>query len=185
MVEKKQVKKNTLALVLVLVLVAIGGVVGYLFYAPATLKLSVMDPPPEPYAQSIQAIYITFTKVEIHVANAGNTSGWHTINEGSTVNLLSVLNVSKLLGSSNLPSGKYTEIRFFASEAIVKINGSNVTYTIPSGTQTGIKVQIANGGFRVYGGQTVNLQLDIAFKNSEILNNPTKTLVPVASARVV
>lgn len=183
MAEKKQGKNKTLALALVLVLVAVAGVAGYLFYAPATLRFSVMDPPPEPYGPTIQAIYITFTKVEIHVGNAGDTSGWHTISQGSTVNLLAALNVSKLLCSSNLPQGKYTEIRFFASQAIVKIIGVNWTYTIPSGGQTGIKVQIAKGGFQVYGWQTVNLVLDIAFRSSEILSNKN-ILNPVASARV-
>ncbi len=168
----------------VLVIVAILAVIGYVFYVPGRVTLSVKDPPPEAYDDSIQAIYVTFARIEVHAANAGNESGWHTIVSSGTIDLLQTLDVSKELGSSLVPPGKYTEVRFFAGEAVVKINGANVTYTIPSGAQTGVKVKVGPGGFQIYGGQSVSIQLDLAFRNSEILSNPTKTLVPVVSAAV-
>ena len=157
----------------------------YLFYTPAHVTLSVIDPPPERYDSSIQAIYVTFTKIEIHAANAGNDSGWHTVVSGSTIDLLTVLNMSKVLGNAQLPPGKYLEIRFFASEAIVTMNGTNTTYTIPSGAQAGFKVVITGGGLQIFGGQSLNVRMDVAFRNTEIMNNPTKRLTPVATARVV
>ncbi len=168
----------------VLVVVVISAVVGYIFYVPGRVTLSVKDPPPEVYDNSIQAIYVTFARIEVHAANAGNESGWHTIVSGGTIDLLETLSVSKVLGNSLVPPGKYTEVRFFAGEAVVKLSGANVTYIIPSGAQTGIKVKIEPGGLQIYGGQSVNVQLDIAFRNNEILNNPNKTLVPVVSAAV-
>jgi Domain of unknown function (DUF4382) len=179
---KPKKRTRNLALAIVLIIVVVAAVGGYLLYAPATVNLSVKDAPPEPYDPSISAIYVTFVSVELHVANAGNSSGWHTIVQNSTVNLIQVLNVSKVIGSAHVPQGKYTELRFNASQAIVTINGVNVTYNIPSGS---FKVPITGGGFQIVGGQTVNVQLDLAFRNSEILNNPTKTLTPVATAKVV
>ena len=167
-----------------LVVIAIAGAAAYLFYAPAGVNLLIIDPPPEQYSSNIGAIYVTFTKVEVHAANAGNESGWHTIATNATVNLLTVLNVSKIIGNGQLSPGKYTEIRLFVSAATVTLLGVTLTYTIPSGAQTGIKVVIA-GGFQVYGGQSTNIQLDFAFRNSEIISNTTGNLSPVVSATIV
>jgi hypothetical protein len=173
--------KKKIVLALALVLVVIGGVVGFFFYAPSNVQISIRDPPQQPYDSSIQAIYVTFTSIEIHSANAGNDSGWHTITTGMTVNLFTVLNASKVLGKASLPAGKYTELRFNVSQVIVTISGVNVTFTIPSGS---LKIPITGAGAQAYGALTVNVELDLSFKNSEILSNPTMTLNPVATAKV-
>jgi len=156
----------------------------YLYYAPSHLALTLSDPPPTPYSNNITAIYVTLTTIEIHAANAGN-SGWQTLATDVTVNLMTTLSTPKLLGTTQLPPGRYTELRFFASQAIITISGSNSTYTIPSGNQTGIKVPVTGGGFHIYGGQTMTVQLDLSFNNNEIMNNPTMTLTPVATAKLV
>jgi hypothetical protein len=93
-----------------------------------------------------------------------------------------VLNVSKVLGKASVPAGKYTELRFNVSKVVVTIAGLSVTYTIPSGS---LKVPITGGGFQAYGALTVNVELDLSFRTSEILNNPTLTLNSVATAKVV
>ena len=176
---KRGKKKTVLAIVLVLVVV--GGAVGFLFYAPSNVQVSIRDPPQQPYDSSITAIFVTFTSIDIHTANAGSDSGWHTITTGATVNLFTVLNVSKVLGKASLPAGKYTELRFNVSKVIVTISGVNVTYTISSGS---LKIPITGTGAQAYGALTVNVELDLSFKTSEILNNPTLTLNPVATAKV-
>ena len=174
--------RRTMLLALVLVLVVIGGVVGFLFYAPSNAQISIRDPPQQPYDSSIQAIYVTFTSIEIHSANAGDASGWHIITTSATVNLFTVLNVSKVLGKASLPAGRYTELRFNVSAVIVTVSGINVTFTIPNGS---LKIPITGAGAQAYGALTVNIVLDLSFKNSEILNNPTLKLSPVATAEVV
>jgi hypothetical protein len=169
----------------IMVLLGVSAATLYLFYVPTNVTFSITDPPPQGYDSRIQAIYVTLTRVEIHAADAGNDSGWYALASGATVNLLAVLNVSKVLGNAPLPPGKYSEIRFFAGQATVKISGVNVTYTIPGEDQTGIKVVITGGGFRIFGGQRLNVLLDLAFRNTEIMNNPTRSLTPVATAKVV
>ena len=173
--------KKKIMLALVLILVVVGGIVGFLFYAPSNAQISIRDPPQQPYDSSIKAIYVTFTSIEIHSANAGNASGWHTIIASATVNLFTVLNVSKVLGKASLPAGRYTELRFNVSAVIVTISGINVTFTIPSGS---LKIPITSAGAQAYGALTVNIVLDLSFKNSEILNNPTLKLNPFATAEV-
>src|SRR2546427_8680943 len=173
--------KKKIVLALVLVLVVVGGVVGFLFYAPSNGQVSIRDPPQQPYDPSITAIFVTFTSIDIHAANAGTDSGWHTITTSATVNLFTVLNVSKVLGKASLPAGRYTELRFNVSAVIVTISGINVTFTIPNGS---LKIPITGAGTQAYGALTVNIVLDLSFKNSEILNNPTLKLNPVATAEV-
>src|SRR3989441_11704374 len=171
--------KKKMVLALVLVLVVVGGVVGFLFYAPSNVQISIRDPPQQPYDSSITAIFVTFTSIDIHAANAGTDSGWHTLTTDATVNLFTVLNASKVLGKASLPAGKYTELRFNVSKVVVTISGVNVTYAIPS-----LKIPITGAGAQAYGALTVNVELDLSFKTSEILNNPTLTLNPVATAKV-
>jgi hypothetical protein len=174
-------RRRTL-LAAILVFVVIGAVAGVLLEAPSNTQISIRDPPQQSYDPTIQAIYVTFTSIEVHVANAHNDSGWTTITTSATVNLLTVLNVSKVLGKAQVPAGKYTELRFNVSKVVVTIAGLSVTYTIPSGS---LKVPITGGGFQAYGALTVNVELDLSFRTSEILNNPTLTLNSVATAKVV
>ena len=158
--------------------------IAYLYYTPSRLALSITDPPPVSYSNNITAIYVTLTTIEIHAANTDNNSGWHTLATDVTLNLMTLLSASKLLGTAQLPPGRYSAIRFFANQAIITINGTNTTYTIPSGNQTGVKVPVTGGGFHIYGGQTMTVQLDLSF-NNEIMNNPTMTLTPIATAKIV
>lgn len=170
-----------IALAILTIAVIAGAVAGFLFYGPSNVQMSIRDPPQSSYDPSITAIYVTFTSIEVHTANAGNNSGWHTITTSATINLLTVLNVSKVLDKSTLPPGKYTELRFNISQVIVTINNANVTFAIPSGS---FKVPILNGGFQAYGALTVNVELDLSFKDSEILTL-NGHLTPVATAKVV
>ncbi len=174
---------NKKILALVLVVIAAGAAVGFLFYGPSNVSLSIKDPPPQAYDGSITSIVVSFDKVELHAANAGNDSGWHTVVTSASVNLLTVLSVSKVLGSAMIPAGRYNEIRFFASNASITIAGVTVTYTIASGGTSGLKVPIS-GGFQVVGGQSLTVQLDFAFKNSEILAGGSLMLNPVVEATV-
>ncbi len=174
-------KKVILGAAIIALIVA--GALGYIYYyGPANVRLVILDPPPQPYDSSITHIYVTFTKIEVHVANAANESGWHTLANNASIDLMTVLSTSTLVSRTQVPAGHYTELRFFAGEATITIASLNVKYTIPSGEQSGFKVVIQDG-FLVSGGQTTNVQLDIAFRNNEILN-PSHNLTPVASASV-
>ncbi len=167
-----------------LVIIVAGAAGGFLLYGPSNVSLRIKDPPPQAYDSSITSIMVSFTKIEVHAANAGNDSGWHTVVTNGSINLLTVLNVSKVLGTASIPAGRYTEIRFFASTADITIAGVVVTYTIASGGTTGLKVPITGGGFQVVGGQSAAVELDFAFRNSEIMANGNLMLTPVVTATV-
>ncbi len=68
----------------------------------------------------------------------------------------------------------------FTSVATSPINEPMKT-KIPSGS---LRVRIANGGFQILGGQTVNVELGLYFRNGEILAE-NGYLTRVATAKVV
>ena len=180
--------------VVILVILMIGAVSGYLFYTryvQGSVILNVTDPPQgqgnnsHQYDPTILHIYLTFTTVEIHQGGLGNPSNntWITIPiSQKTVDMISVLTVSKTIGSARLSTGTYDQLRFPVSKAIVTFsNLGNVTYSVPSDT---MKVSITGGGFQSFPGSTANLLLTISFNNNEILamnGNLTPHATAVAS----
>jgi hypothetical protein len=46
--------KKKIVLALVLASVVVGGVVGFLFYAPSNVQVSIRDPPQQPYDRVLQ-----------------------------------------------------------------------------------------------------------------------------------
>ncbi len=161
--------RRTIAIVLVIIIV--GAVAGYFFYmnyVQGTVTLKIVDPPPieSGYGSSVQHVYITFTRIEIHSANARNDSGWHTIFTSQTIDLVAAVNVSQTVGNAKLPTGKYDQLRFFATNANVTTLGVSMTINIPSGSQTGIKVVINGGGFQMTPTSSVSVQLTLQFDSA-------------------
>lgn len=163
----------------IIVILMIGAVAGYLFYTryvQGTVTLSITDPPLVPpgngqhYDPTILHIYLTFSTVQIHQGGLGNPSNntWATIvGPQKTIDMISVLTTTKVLGTGRLSTGTYDQLRFQASTAVVTFsNLGNVTYTIPSSS---IKVSITGGGFESSPGSNVNLLLTVSFDNNEIL----------------
>jgi hypothetical protein len=133
---------------------------GYRVYGIGKLSLSIIDPPKD--WGDASNIYIKFSNVTVHRADAGNESGWYTIvSESGWVDLRSTLNSSAVLGVSDLSVGKYNLLRFTVEDAVVTLDGVNHAATVPSGT---LKVSIIQGGVTVVAGQTSYLLIDITPK---------------------
>jgi hypothetical protein len=178
----------------ILLILIVGAISGYFFYTryvQGTVVLSITDPPQAPlstgqlYDPTILHIYLTFATIEIHqggLGNPGNSSWYRIIGSQKTVDMLSVLTVSKTLGSARLATGTYDQLRFPVSSAVVTFSKlGNVTYTVPSDS---VGVSIAGGGFQSSPGTTVNLRLTLSFDNNEILAMNGR-LTPHATAQIV
>jgi hypothetical protein len=177
----------------ILVILIIGAVSGYLFYTryvQGTLVLSITDPPQAPhgngqYDPTILHIYLTFSTIGIHQGGLGNPSNntWITVvRSQATVDLISVLTTTKVIGNVKLPTGTYDQLRFPVSSAVVTFsNLGNVTYSIPSDS---LKVSITGGGFESSPGTSENLLLTISFNNIEILAM-NGHMTPRATAQIV
>jgi hypothetical protein len=178
----------------ILFMLIIGAVSGYFFYTryvQGTIVLSITDPPQvqpangQQYGPSILHIYLTFAMIEIHQGGFGNSSnyGWYAmVGSQKTVDMISVLDNAKTLGSTRLTTGAYDQVRFPVSAAVVTFsNLGNVTYSIPSDS---LKVSITGGGFQSSPGTTVNLRLTLSFNSNEILAM-NGHLTPHATAQIV
>lgn len=144
-----------------------------------TMQLSMIDPPNVP--GNVVAVYVNYSSIQVHDANAGNQSGWHNVTSSGTINLMNIVSSSKVLGTANLPDGTYNIVRFNITSAVVTVNSTsgtlkNYTANIPSG----MVQSVITGGVNVKGGATSALLVDISPKVTYGGNQ--YTLVPSATA---
>jgi len=119
------------------------------------LRIRLVDSPGD-YEQ----VNIVVTRVEVHRAEADSMSGWTTINNTpATYDLLVLRNgANAILGDAQLTPGQYTQIRLIVGQgSTVMVGGVSYPLSIPSGFQTGIKL---NHDFSIEGGKLYELMLD-------------------------
>jgi hypothetical protein len=138
-----------------------------------TLALSMTDGPFPATEGCLSAALITIDEVTVQAGD-----GWATIPliddvdgvvDGQVtldlLNLRSGLDESLAVGS--LPTGRYGQIRLHIVEAeLVFADASpNVTFKVPSGMQSGLKIDVP-GGFLIAAGQTTPILLDFDLSQS-------------------
>ena len=176
----------------VLAIIIIGAIAGYVFYTsyvPGTLTLTITDPAQAPpgnsqqYDPTITHILVNVSGFQVHIAGQGDSSGWTPIAiSPQKVDMMSVLNVSKILGTMKFSAGKYDALRFNVTGVTVDfVSSATASYTVPSGS---LKVPIPNGGFQITATSSVTVLLTLSFNSNEILAM-NGHLTPVAKAAVV
>ena len=84
-----------------------------------TVEVRVTDAPPE----GVSAIVLTLSEIEAHDAGAADEKGWITLIEDErTFDLVKVEGLEKLLGSTELPTGDYTQVRMKVLKAVVTLD---------------------------------------------------------------
>ncbi len=145
-----------------------------------TLSLNLTDAPLIDEA-NVTGVYITVAGIEYHTSNGD----WKTMGDFNTsinpINLLDWQDGNTIsLGDFQLPSGKYTQMRFVLSAADesvqpqintdcnIEFNGdTNKTLYVPSGTQTGYK---AIGNYDVPINATVTMTADFDVRKSVVVS---------------
>jgi hypothetical protein len=147
-----------------------------------TLQISMTDPPNLPSNVNITHVYVNYTSIQVHVANAGNQSGWYNVTSSGEIDLMSVTNgYSQVLGFAKIPAGTYNIVRFTITSAVVTVHSSsgdkNFSATVPSGM-----VQATLTGVDVKPGQTSAILVDMS---PRVTGDTTYgfTLVPSANAQ--
>jgi hypothetical protein len=172
-------KSGSVVAVIIVVVIAIA-VIGAALALQAnqedngTMSLYVKDAP-----ASWTHVNVTFSEVKIHAASGtNNSSGWITLTvENGTIDLVHLANISSLLASSSVPTGKYTQIRIVVAEVTgMMTDGTNVTFTVPSGELK------TTHPFNVTAGQTTKLTVDIDLEHSIVHNAQGWTFKPVLGA---
>ncbi len=105
-----------------------------------TFQVNMIDSP-----GAFDAVNIVVDSVQAHIASSDTTSGWVTLNStGGTYDLLQLVNgVSAVIGKAAVPAGTYSQVRLFiGSGSDVVIGGVSYPLTIPSGVQSGLKLNV-------------------------------------------
>jgi hypothetical protein len=140
------------------------------------LVLQITDKPD----LDIEKADVTISKVQAHIAGAGNESGWFTVVEGAqTFDLIAITDVKTFLGETELSVGRYTQIRLDVDSALVTINGTEYNLTIPSKTVKLVR------SFVIEENQTTTLTLDFdaeqsiheAGQSGQYIMRPTITVI--------
>ncbi len=96
----------------------------------STLNILLTDPPHVPLGT--QALNITYSSIQVHLANASPDS-WINVNAAGTVDLLSLVNMSKVIGSVNMPANSMIDMAAF-NITNAKIVIGNVSYPVSLGS---------------------------------------------------
>lgn len=146
-----------------------------------TLQVSMIDSP-----ASYDHVNIVVDSVQVHIATSDSTSGWTTINKvPATYDLLKLVNgANAVIGSATLPVGQYSQIRLYiGSGSTVVVNGVAKPLTTPSGSQSGVKLNV---NATIQPNVTYVLTIDFDAYRSIVTtgnpSNPTYILKPVIRA---
>jgi hypothetical protein len=114
------------------------------------------------------SVNITFSQVSAHI-----DSEWVSVTgDPVTVDLLTLTNGNILLiGSAEVPAGKYTQVRIIIDDAEIGVNGELFPLTVPSGSQTGLKL---GPQFTIEEGSIYDLVIDFDVQRSIVINGSKK-----------
>ena len=147
----------------------------------AKIQVSLVDAPAD-----YEAVLIDIEDVQINV-NENDESGWQSL-EGSELGVYDLLTLTNgeeaFLGEIELPAGKLSQIRLILGDGNeLTIDGNNVDLTVPSGSQSGLKLNIHE---EIEGGITYKLVIDFDAAKSIVKagNSEKYNLKPVIRAKM-
>ena len=143
-----------------------------------TVPIRLTDPPTVPAGTN--ALLISYSSLQVHTAGQSNTTGWISASGSGTVDLMSLINESQVIGSVKMGANTSIDmIRFNVTSARIVINGTTYNVTVPSGMVT---ARIRGAG-RV--NSSANLLLDLSPAVATIYTNTSTIFVLVPSVRAV
>ncbi len=96
-----------------------------------TAVLQLTDPPIVP--NNTQALLVTYSSVQLHESGMPNSTGFTTLNASGTVNLMNLTNFTQTIATTSIHANQSFDIAKFAiSNAVIVINGTSYTVTVPS-----------------------------------------------------
>ncbi len=133
-----------------------------------TLQISLIDSP-----GTFGAVNIVIDSVQAHLSSSDSTGGWVTLRStAGSYDLLQLVNGnSAMIANASLPAGQYSQIRLYiGSGSSVVVGGASFPLTIPSGMQSGLKLNV---DATIQSGSTYSMTLDFNVNSSIIISgNP-------------
>jgi hypothetical protein len=135
-----------------------------------TIKIYFSDAPPE----GVTAIEIKASNIEAHMSGEDDGQWVSLLTNPDVFDLVKAIGVNVLLGTSDIPAGKYTQVRLDITEVTVTLNGAQVKATVPSD-----KLKLV-GNFTIEDGKTTSISLDFDAEKSIVVTGQGKvSLKPV------
>ena len=142
------------------------------------LSVQLTDPPVVPNGTT--SLIINYSDISAHLSSGTNSSGWVNGTGSGSVNLLSIINTSQILGNVTLvKNATINMVRFYISNAWIVINNTKYNVTVPSGMITA-HITSAN---RL--GSTSSAILDLSPVIATIYTNNSTVFVMVPSVRAI
>lgn len=130
-------ENKSIIIILIIGLFLISGCTkqGVITEGKGILEMQITDAPAD---FNIESAVVTISNVQVHKADYNqedneSDSGWFTVfEESKTFDLIQIKDIKEFLGSTDLDSGKYTQIRLHVDSATVKVDGEDYELKIPS-----------------------------------------------------
>ncbi len=167
-------------IVLAVILFAISYFISPAISKPASnVFVSLTDPANVPSGTT--SLNITYNSLRVHVIKSNSSSSWINLSASGSLNLLTLSNVSQVLGSFAAPNGTSINIlKFNISSSSIELNGTVYPVTVPSNQ---IIINIPPSQAKVNG--TVNLLTDFSPTVIPILTANSTIFILVPSVRAV
>ena len=134
------------------------------------VEVRAMDAPPT----GVSSIVVTTSNIQIHETDAPDDSWITVVSQEKTFDLVAIQGAEVFLGSENVSSGNYTQIRLDVAKVIVTLDGKDITAKLPSD-----KLKVVRP-WEVKAGQKTILTLDFeADKFVVITGNDAVEVKPV------
>ncbi len=147
--------------------------------ATDNLLIKLTDPPTVP--QGTQALIINYSSVRAYVTGANGTRLWVSGAGGGTVNLMSLLNTSQIIGNIYVGNNALVnKISFNVTSAKIMINNTDYGVIVPNNT---IDVQVFNPQ-RVNSSSSVLVDLSTTIATMYSTNSTRFVMLPSVSAVV-
>jgi DNA-binding transcriptional ArsR family regulator len=148
--------------------------------AGQSVVFSLTDPPSVP--NGTQALNITYSSLQAHYLGANNASAWVSGSGGGSLDLMTLVNASQVIGTGKIPVNSTINIvRFSITSAYVVINGTRYNVTVPSGELT---VPVTGGG-QAASNSSVLIDLSPVVATIYTSNSTVFVLVPSVKAVIV
>ncbi len=166
----------------IIMAVALLAIFSYTYYTSISsiyVPISITDPPQVP--TGTQSLYINYSSLKVHLVSQ-NSSSWISINSSGTLNLLSLINESEVIGSVKIPSGsRISKVRFNITSANITVD--NVTYPVILSDSVIVAAVQENKSLNSSSG--VLLDFSPAVLEQQMQNATTFVLLPSISAAVI
>ena len=105
----------------------------------STVAVQMTDAP----ATDADHLYVDFGRIELMPADGGEDGVQTVAEEGGQIDVLTLTNGTVAdLGEIDVPAGTYSQVRIIVEDARVEFGAETFAVKVPSGAQTGLKVNI-------------------------------------------